>query len=232
MGPVRNFHFTDGWAKAERGAAICRKSNRSQDLSDWSAFALNRYAVTFVNVGSSAHSQWYELRSEFQRWAGGGDRGKKFLLVPLKIIVMSMKRTFSLSQWSLIVSQTTPTMWWHKPNSNDCNQMLPGGGVLWRLNWATSKVAHAQGWQWMLTVIWEVSCQPECLYVDLGYDIWISVICSINCLIFQLFNESVCSICISHIWVGKIPWRRTWQPIPAFLPGESHGQRSLAGCSS
>ena len=32
-------------------------------------------------------------------------------------------------------------------------------------------------------------------------------------------------------WVGKIPWRRAWQPIPAFLPEESHGQRSLAGYS-
>ena len=30
-------------------------------------------------------------------------------------------------------------------------------------------------------------------------------------------------------WVGKIPWRRTWQPTPVFLPGESHEQRSLAG---
>ena len=29
-------------------------------------------------------------------------------------------------------------------------------------------------------------------------------------------------------WVGKIPWRRTWQPILVFLPGKSHGQRSLA----
>ena len=25
-------------------------------------------------------------------------------------------------------------------------------------------------------------------------------------------------------WVGKIPWRRAWQPTPVFLPGESHGQ--------
>ena len=33
-------------------------------------------------------------------------------------------------------------------------------------------------------------------------------------------------------WVGKIPWRRKWQPTPVFLPGESHGQRSLAGYSS
>ena len=32
-------------------------------------------------------------------------------------------------------------------------------------------------------------------------------------------------------WIRKIPWRRAWQPIPAFLPGESHGQRSLAGYS-
>ena len=32
-------------------------------------------------------------------------------------------------------------------------------------------------------------------------------------------------------WVGKIPWRRAQQPIPVFLPGESHGQRSLAGYS-
>ena len=32
-------------------------------------------------------------------------------------------------------------------------------------------------------------------------------------------------------WVGKIPWRRAWQPTPVFLPGESRGQRSLVGYS-
>ena len=31
--------------------------------------------------------------------------------------------------------------------------------------------------------------------------------------------------------VRKTPWRRAWQPTPVFLPGESQGQRSLAGCS-
>ena len=31
-----------------------------------------------------------------------------------------------------------------------------------------------------------------------------------------------------NIWVGKIPWRRKWQPTPLFLPGESHEQSSLA----
>ena len=33
-------------------------------------------------------------------------------------------------------------------------------------------------------------------------------------------------------WVGKIPWRREWLPTPVFWPGESHGQRSLAGYGS
>ena len=33
-------------------------------------------------------------------------------------------------------------------------------------------------------------------------------------------------------WVRKIPWRRTWQPTPGFLPGKSHGQGSLAGYGS
>ena len=32
-------------------------------------------------------------------------------------------------------------------------------------------------------------------------------------------------------WAGEIPWRRAWQPTPVLLPGESHGQGSLVGCS-
>ena len=32
-------------------------------------------------------------------------------------------------------------------------------------------------------------------------------------------------------WVGEIPWRRKGQHTPVFSPGESHGQRSLAGYS-
>ena len=30
---------------------------------------------------------------------------------------------------------------------------------------------------------------------------------------------------------GRFPWMRKWQPIPVFLPGKSHGQRSLVGYS-
>ena len=32
-------------------------------------------------------------------------------------------------------------------------------------------------------------------------------------------------------WVRKILWRRSWQPTPVFLLGESGGQRSLVGYS-
>ena len=32
-------------------------------------------------------------------------------------------------------------------------------------------------------------------------------------------------------WDRKIPWRRKWWPIPVFLPGRFHGQRSLVGYS-
>ena len=37
-----------------------------------------------------------------------------------------------------------------------------------------------------------------------------------------------------EMWVqslGKIPWRRAWQPFPVFLPREFHGLRSLVGYS-
>ena len=35
----------------------------------------------------------------------------------------------------------------------------------------------------------------------------------------------------SDPWVRKMPQRREWQPALVFLPGESHGQRSVEGCS-
>ena len=50
-------------------------------------------------------------------------------------------------------------------------------------------------------------------------------------------KESICQgrrhrRCGFGPWVGKIPWRRKWQPTPIFLPEKSHGPRSLVGYSS
>ena len=45
------------------------------------------------------------------------------------------------------------------------------------------------------------------------------------------------SLRVGHNWVTSLSlftfmhWRRKWQPTPVFLPGESHGRRSLVGCS-
>ena len=46
-------------------------------------------------------------------------------------------------------------------------------------------------------------------------------------------KESACQCrrhkgCRFYLWVGRILWRRKWQPTPVFLPGKFHGQRSLA----
>ena len=52
--------------------------------------------------------------------------------------------------------------------------------------------------------------------------------------LYHLLSQSACP-CRRHQrgrfdpWVRKIPWRRRWQPAPVFLPGKSHGERSLAG---
>ena len=40
-----------------------------------------------------------------------------------------------------------------------------------------------------------------------------------------------CRWCRFNPWVREIPWSRKWQPSPVCLPGKSHGQRSLVGCS-
>ena len=44
----------------------------------------------------------------------------------------------------------------------------------------------------------------------------------------SLVAQTVKDLCArQETWVGKIPWRREWQPTAVFLPEKSHGQRSL-----
>ena len=46
-------------------------------------------------------------------------------------------------------------------------------------------------------------------------------------------KESTCQCrrCGCNPWLGKIPWKRKWQPTLVFLPANSHGPRILAGYS-
>ena len=59
-----------------------------------------------------------------------------------------------------------------------------------------------------------------------GYPLWYSWV---SLVAQKAKNPPVMRDTWVHPWVRKIPWRRAWQPTPAFLPGESHGPRSLAG---
>ena len=72
------------------------------------------------------------------------------------------------------------------------------------------------------------------------YGFTATLICFEYCLWLHGFpggtsgKESACQCrrhrrCMINPWVGKIPWRRVWQPTPVLLPGESNGQRSLTG---
>ena len=57
------------------------------------------------------------------------------------------------------------------------------------------------------------------------------------CIIgMPVYHVWVCACVCGHIHemqlslnVYAYPWRRKWLPIPVFLPGKSHGQKSLAG---
>ena len=69
-----------------------------------------------------------------------------------------------------------------------------------------------------------------------GYSLWAEVRVLPSFLAISKWlggKESACQ-CRRYgldLWISKIPWRRKWQPTPVFLPGKSHGQRSLAGYS-
>ena len=55
---------------------------------------------------------------------------------------------------------------------------------------------------------------------------------SIQGLPWWLRGQSVCLQCGRagfDSWVGKIPWRRNWQPTLVLLPGKSHGRRKKPG---
>ena len=74
----------------------------------------------------------------------------------------------------------------------------------------------------MLTAVQLGRCVKEPVGRDIGAS---QVALVVNNMLANAGNMR----CRFNPWVKKIPWRRAWQPTPVFLPGESHGQRSLEG---
>ena len=77
------------------------------------------------------------------------------------------------------------------------------------------------------------------LQIKLGYDFYTTFFSL--CLLWHMRASQVGSVVKNppakqETWVWSLgwedpTWRRKWQPVPVFLPGKSHGQRSLAGYS-
>ena len=64
---------------------------------------------------------------------------------------------------------------------------------------------------------------------------WSSVLCNIVLYSIGLYfhHQSHPQLGVVFALAASLHsfWRRKWQPTPVFLPGESHGRRSLVGCS-
>ena len=89
-------------------------------------------------------------------------------------------------------------------------------------------------WVWLFATPWTVACQAS-----LSFTIFQSLLKLMSYWGFPggaSGKESACQ-CRRHKrhrfnpWVGKIPWRRVWQPTSIFLFGEFNGKRSLVGYS-
>ena len=79
--------------------------------------------------------------------------------------------------------------------------------------------SRMSGSRWVITPSWLSGSWRSFLYSSSVY----------SSHLFLISSASVRRKHWSNSWVEKIPWRRAWQPIPVFLPGKSHGQRSLMG---
>ena len=76
-----------------------------------------------------------------------------------------------------------------------------------------------------------LALQPSCLHYEMPL---LPAVYIHEELLWQLRQFSVCLQCGRpgfDPWVGKIPWRRKWQPTPVLLPGKFHGWRSLVDYS-
>ena len=69
---------------------------------------------------------------------------------------------------------------------------------------------------------------------SLGLTAFCLKLLSLSCFIEECVGDSLVAQTVNNLlqcgrpgfdpWVGKIPWRRKWQPTPVFLPGTSHGR--------
>ena len=132
------------------------------------------------------------------------------------------------------VTQSCPTVW----DSMDCSP--PGSSI--------HGLCQARGLEWVAISFCRGASGPSgqtrvsCI-VDRCFNVWATLW---SLIIKQLKGDTQDGLSLVtqmgkslpvmremrfDPWVGKIPWRRKWQPTPVLLPGKAHGWRSLAGYS-
>ena len=84
-----------------------------------------------------------------------------------------------------------------------------------------SPLGHQRTLRWVPHVIEQLPVS-YLFYTWLGFPWWLNG----KELTYQCRNRGL------DPWIGKIPWRREWQPTPVFLAGKFQGHKSLLGYSS
>ena len=152
----------------------------------------------------------------------------------------------SLSQWTWVWASSCSWWWTGKPGV-----LLSTGSQRvrqdWRteLNWTLCNGSRVGCWKGS-------GCVQDLHSSNLAFRVLLMSFCDsggyqtdfsgmkmlhLVVIIFHRWSsgeESTCQCkrhrkCRFDPWIGKIPWSRKWQPTPVFLPGTSHGQKSLAG---
>ena len=99
------------------------------------------------------------------------------------------------------------------------------------LNGCTILCSHQQ----LITVPVSLTSLPKVIIIflfDECQPTWYLIVVCISLISNDDEHLFIASLAIYiSAWVRRIPWRRKWQPTPVFLPGKSHGWKSLAGYS-
>ena len=123
---------------------------------------------------------------------------------------------------------------------DECNCVVVWAffGIAFLWDWNENGPFQSCGHCWVFQICWHIECS---IFTASSFRIWNSSTGNGLDHSFEKMRlpwwfrwSSVCLQCRRprfDPWVGKIPWRRKWQPTAVFLPGKSHGWKSLVGYS-
>ena len=152
------------------------------------------------------------------------------------------------SPWGREESDTTERLHFHfslscigegngNPLQCSCLENPRDGGAWWA---AVYGVAQSRTWlKWLSSKAFKLLFLKEIGIISPSDFFFFSFSFCSNLITFHIYQASLVAQMVKNLpamretgfdpWVRKVPWSRKWQPTSVFLPGEFHGQRSLAG---